>query len=157
MMMTGNETNMDVVYKENHMPGLEAFYDLYVSTGWNEKYQLTADEIYGSLPASWYMVSVYDGDKLVGFGRVLSDGKLHALITEMIVLPDYQGRGIGKEILSYITAVCREHEIRDIQLFAAKGKAGFYEKYGYTRRPEAGPGMEIEFKPFDRLKNQRSL
>lgn len=120
---------------------------MFESTGWNEEYKLTADEIHGAMSASWYIVSAYDGERLAGFGRVLSDGKLHALITEMIVLPDYQGQGIGRDILKYITDICVEHQIRDIQLFSAKGKAGFYEKYGYTRRPEAGPGMEIKILP----------
>jgi GNAT superfamily N-acetyltransferase len=74
-------------------------------------------------------------------------GKMHALITEMMVLPEYRGRGIGRRILEYLTRTCLEHQVRDIQLFAAKGKAGFYEKYGYSRRPDNGPGMEIKFKP----------
>jgi GNAT superfamily N-acetyltransferase len=137
----------NITYRENEMPGKDAFFLLYESTSWNKEYRLTPEEIYDCLPASWYMVSVYDDGRLVGFGRILSDGKMHALITEMIVLPEYQGRGIGKRILQYITDICLEHEIRDIQLFAARGKAGFYEKYGYTRRPDIGPGMEIKFKP----------
>lgn len=141
-----NRNAEKIIYKENHMPEKDAFFKLYESTGWNEEYKLTADEIFDCLSASWYMVSAYDEDRLVGFGRVLSDGKLHALITEMIVLPDYQGQGIGKAIIEFITSICLKHEIRDIQLFSAKGKAGFYEKYGYSRRPESGPGMEIKFK-----------
>lgn len=136
-----------IVYKEDHMPDKDAFCKLYLSTGWNDEYQLTGDEIYNCLPASWYMISAYDGDRLVGFGRALSDGKLHALITEMIVLPEYQGQRIGWTILEFLTAKCRRHEIRDIQLFSARGKAGFYEKFGYRRRPEAGPGMEIKYIP----------
>jgi len=139
--------SISVTYKENETPGKDAFFTLYESTGWNEEYRLTSDEIYQCIGASWYMVSAYDGKRLVGFGRILSDGKLHALITEMIVLPEYQGNGIGRQILKLITDVCFKHEIRDIQLFSAKGKAGFYEKFGYKRRPEKGPGMEIKYMP----------
>ena len=138
---------MDIIYKENVMPGSRAFFELFESTGWNEEYGLSADEIFLALKSSWYMVSVYDGERLVGFGRILGDGKLHALITEMIVLPEYQGRGIGGEVMRYLLDVCRSHGIRDIQLFSAKGKYGFYEKYGFSRRPEAGPGMEIKYLP----------
>ena len=137
------------VYIENEFPDKDAFYNLYLSTGWNEEYQLTSDELYECLTASWYIVSVYEGEQLVGFGRVLSDGKLHALITEMIVLPEYQKRGIGKQVLKMITEICIKQGIRDIQLFSAKGKAGFYEKYGYKRRPDSGPGMEIKNMPGD--------
>jgi hypothetical protein len=46
-----------------------------------------------------------------------------------------------------LTDVCVAAKIRDIQLFSAKGKSGFYEKYGFKRRPENAPGMEIKYKP----------
>jgi ribosomal protein S18 acetylase RimI-like enzyme len=138
---------MSITYKENQLPDRGAFFELFGSTGWNEEYGLSSDEIFHAIENSWYMVSAYDEGRLVGYGRVLSDGKLHALITEMIVLPEYQGRGIGREVLKYLTDICQSHKIRDIQLFSAKGKAGFYEKFGFSRRSEAGPGMEIKYKP----------
>lgn len=137
----------EFIYKENQCPGQDEFFHLYETTGWNREYGLEPEEMHRALSNSWYMTSAYDGDLLVGFGRVLSDGLMHALITEMIVLPEYQGRGVGKELLLRITKKCQEHKIRDIQLFSAKGKAGFYRKYGYSARPENGPGMEIKFKP----------
>ncbi|MCP4156595.1 MAG: GNAT family N-acetyltransferase [bacterium] len=139
---------MNIQYKENEIPNKEAFFDLFESTGWNKEYHLTAAEIHTALSASWYMVSVYKENRLVGFGRVLSDGKLHALITEMIIFPQHQGLGIGKKILEMLTAQCKAHEIRDIQLFSARGKAGFYEKYGFSSRPENAPGMEIKLKMY---------
>lgn len=138
---------MSIIYKENLLPDVENFFILFESTGWNEEYGLDKYEFHRAMGNSWNMCSAYDGEKLVGFGRVISDGKLHALITEMIVLPEYQGQGIGKEILRILTEFCTEAKIRDIQLFSAKGKAGFYEKYGFTRRPENAPGMEIKYKP----------
>jgi ribosomal protein S18 acetylase RimI-like enzyme len=138
---------MSIIYEENSLPNVEDFFTLFESTGWNDEYGLDKYEFHRAMGNSWYMCAAYDVEKLVGFGRVISDGKLHALITEMIVLPDYQGRGIGKEILKMLTDVCVAAKIRDIQLFSAKGKAGFYEKYGFTRRPENAPGMEIKYKP----------
>ena len=82
---------------------------------------------------------------MVGCGRMLGDGLLHALILDMIVHPDFQGRGVGRAILDHLVLKCKESRIRDIQLFSAKGKAGFYEKYGFSPRSAAGPGMEIKF------------
>ena len=38
---------------------------------------------------------------------------------------------------------CKRLQIRDIQLFCAKGKIGFFEKLGFKNRHEDGPGMEI--------------
>ncbi len=131
-----------ITYVENTLPEQESFFQLLLTTGWNDEYHFTSSDTQAALAASWYRVSAYDGDKLVGFGRVVSDGKWHALITEMIVLPEYQGQGIGKQVLQLLTKTCEKHEIRDIQLFAAKGKVPFYEKNGFQRRPEEGPGME---------------
>ncbi len=138
---------MSIEYIKDDIPEKGAFFQLFESTGWNEEYKLTADEMHQALSSSWVMVSAYDSEKIVGFGRVICDGKLHALITEMIVLPGYQGQGIGKHILEMLLEKCYRHEIRDIQLFSARGKAGFYEKYGFARRPDDAPGMGIKFKP----------
>jgi GNAT superfamily N-acetyltransferase len=62
----------------------------------------------------------------------------------MIVDPEHQGRGIGSEILNRIVSECRSHNIRDVQLFAAQGKSGFYEKHGFAARPPDAPGMELK-------------
>jgi len=123
-------------------PAGEQFWRLFQTTGWNKKYQLSPGELVQSLHASWFVISAYDGEKLVGFGRLVSDGVLHAMIYELIVLPEYQGRGIGGKILEDLVAKCREARVRDIQLFCAAGKRAFYEKRGFRVRPEDAPGMQ---------------
>ncbi|MCP4220525.1 MAG: GNAT family N-acetyltransferase [bacterium] len=137
---------MTFYYKTNELPGKEDFFDLFESTDWNNEYQLNAREIHDSLHSSWFMVSVYESSHLVGFGRIISDGKLHALITEVIVLPAHQGQGIGKEVMKRLLEKCKSADIRDIQLFSAKDKAGFYEKFGFSRRPQNAPGMGIKYR-----------
>jgi hypothetical protein len=37
---------------------------------------------------------------------------------------------------------CKLHNIKDVQLFCAKGKRGFYEKLGFEARTDDGPGMQ---------------
>jgi GNAT superfamily N-acetyltransferase len=61
---------------------------------------------------------------------------------EMIVLPAYQGQGIGGEILRRLVGKCQQAGIRDIQLFCAHGKRAFYEKRGFFARPDDAPGMQ---------------
>ena len=137
------ETPMNIRYAEQS-PASEEYFPLFLSTGWNDEYRFTEDEIRAAISGSWYVVSAYDGGKLIGFGRTISDGVHHALVVDMIVHPEYQGRGIGGEILKMIVVECRSHNIRDIQLFAAKGKAGFYERHGFAARPADAPGMELK-------------
>lgn len=127
---------------KTELPPVEQYFELFNTTGWNEEYGLTKEELYETLLKSYHMVSAYENSRLVGFGRILSDGVLHAMIYEMIVVPDYQGKGIGREILNRLVQKCKEDNIRDIQLFCAKGKRKFYEKHGFTAREEDAPGMQ---------------
>jgi GNAT superfamily N-acetyltransferase len=135
--------NEGMTYTEK-IPGKLDFFDLFATTGWNEAYRLQTDELYLALENSWFMFSAYNDEKLVGFGRIICDGVVHALILDLIVHPDFQSRGIGSQILNKLVDKCRLHKIRDIQLFSVKGKAGFYHKNGFKERPEGAPGMEIK-------------
>ena len=126
----------------SEIPATDQFWDLFQTTGWNEKYGLSSDELMQALHSSWYVLSAYEAKKLVGLGRLVSDGVLHAMVYELIVLPEYQGQGIGGQILEKLVKKCKDSGIRDIQLFCAVGKREFYEKRGFVARPDDAPGMQ---------------
>lgn len=126
------------------LPEKNEYFSLFNTTGWNEKYKASPDDLETANRNSWLVVSVYDENTLVGFGRVVTDFSLHAMIFDMIVLPEYQGRGIGRMVLNRLVCRCRELGIRDIQLFCAKGKRGFYEKNGFVPRADDAPGMQLK-------------
>jgi GNAT superfamily N-acetyltransferase len=126
----------------SEIPDSDQFWRLFESTGWNEKYQLTPGELMFALHSSWYTLGAYEGEQLIGFGRLVSDGVLHAMVYELIVLPNYQWHGIAGEILRRLIKRCQEAGIRDIQLFCAQGKRSFYEKRGFVTRPSDAPGMQ---------------
>ena len=44
-------------------------------------------------------ITAYDNEALVGCLRILSDGYYFGTITELLVLPEYQGQGIGSRLL----------------------------------------------------------
>lgn len=141
-----------IVFNER-IPAPDDYFELFETTGWNREYQADSDELATALRNSWFSVSAYDSDRLIGFGRVVSDGVLHAIIYDMIVRPDHQNQGIGTEILSRLIARCRKFGIRDIQLFAASNKAPFYHKFGFTSRPHDAPGMEFRSEKWQHLRN----
>lgn len=132
---------MSIAYR-NTLPTKDAFYALYQTTNWN---RFNADELHLALQNSWYMVSVFDDEqhRLIGFGRIISDGIYQTFIGDVIVLPEYQGRGIGKGIMTRLIEYCREQSIRWVQLTCAQGKRAFYEKLGFCARPEDAPGMQL--------------
>ena len=126
------------------IPDKHAFYELFITTEWNNKYQLSEDELFDALEKSWYCLSVYKSDTLIGFGRIICDGVVHALILDLITHPAYRNEGIGGAVLEKLITKCKEHNIRDIQLFCAKGYTGYYEKRGFRKRPDDAPGMEYK-------------
>ena len=71
-------------------------------------------------------ITAYDGDKLVGCLRILSDGYFFGTITELLVLPDYQKQGIGSKLLQ----LARENAPSLLYFGAQPGQETFYEKNG---------------------------
>ena len=71
-------------------------------------------------------ITAYDGDKLVGCLRILSDGYYFGTITELLVLPAYQRMGIGSKLLQ----LAKEHTPTMLYFGAQPGAEGFYEKNG---------------------------
>lgn len=89
-------------------------------------------------------VFAFDGVRLVGAGRALSDGVWRAVIYDVAVLPEYQSRGIGSTI---IRQLIQNAGVDVIMLYAAPGKEAFYEKFGFRRMKTA---MAIMPDPEDR-------
>lgn len=127
----------------SQVPDKEQFMTLFETTGWNRGYNATPQELIHAVANSQFIVAVYNDEELIGFGRVVTDGVLHAMIYDMIVHPSYQHKGIGTQILQELITKCNEAHIRDIQLFCAIGKREFYERIGFEARPIDGPGMQL--------------
>lgn len=74
-------------------------------------------------------ITAWDNEKLAGCVRLLTDGYFFGTITEILVHPDYQGKGIGKELMDMAW------ELSPTSLFigAQPGKEAFFEKAGFTK------------------------
>jgi GNAT superfamily N-acetyltransferase len=77
-------------------------------------------------------VGAWDGSRLVGSVRVLSDGYFFSTVAEVMVDPDYRKQGIGRELLRRALDVAPGH-----QLFigAPPGQERFVEAAGFRRGP----------------------
>lgn len=88
--------------------------------------------------------------ELVAMGRLLGDGAIYWYINDVYVLDEYQGQGIGREIMNRLVAYIKHNSLPETEvsvcLMCAKGKEGFYEKLGFRCRPHEyeGSGMELE-------------
>lgn len=76
------------------------------------------------------VVFVYHSDKLIGFGRVISDGVYQAAIYDVAVLPEYQGKHVGSTI---IKSIIKKIPYCNFILYASPGKEKFYEKMNFKK------------------------
>ncbi|MCP4673624.1 MAG: GNAT family N-acetyltransferase [Desulfobacula sp.] len=83
-----------------------------------------------SCEKSYLTCFAFDAAKLIGMGRALSDGECQAAIYDLVVLPEYQGRGVGKEIMEQIHS---RLTVETIILYSVPGKEVFYKKLGYRK------------------------
>ena len=87
---------------------------------------------------SFVVCSAYASDKLIGFGRAISDGEYQSAIYDVVVLPEFQGKGIGRLIMNSLLE--RLPKEATTHIYVAPGKQSFYEKQGF-RHLKTGMGL----------------
>ena len=80
------------------------------------------------------VVFAFDDEKLIGFGRAISDGIYQAAIYDIAVLPEYQGKDVGRSILNNIL---KSSPQCSFILYASPGKEAFYEKMNFKKMKTA--------------------
>ncbi len=89
---------MTIVYRNTHDVDLDQLTVLFNSVGW-ERRTAERERLAQLVRGSLYVVSAWDGARLVGFARAISDGAFNAYISTVAVLPAYQRRGLGRELI----------------------------------------------------------
>ncbi|WP_017299606.1 GNAT family N-acetyltransferase [Nodosilinea nodulosa] len=79
--------------------------------------------------------------RLVGFSRATSDHAFNATIWDVVVHPDFQGRGLGKELMRQLIKKLRSEDISNVTLFADPQVVDFYKGLGFMPDPEGIKGM----------------
>ena len=100
-----------------------------------------------ALNNAFHITTVRDNGRAIGMIRVLSDGSYANFITDVMVIPEYQHQGIGKEMMrrtvDYIRGTLQPGETIVLYLMSAIGKEEFYKQFGFRTRPNEvwGAGM----------------
>jgi GNAT superfamily N-acetyltransferase len=96
-----------------------------------------------ALPNTLFAVVIEDCGRAVGMGRVVGDGGTVFQVADIAVLPEHQGRGLGKRILDAIDVWLRQTARPGafVNLFADHGVAPLYARYGFRARNPDEPGM----------------
>lgn len=135
-----------IIFKENNK-NIKEFNLLYDSVGWgayNEKISKKA------LDNTFYSISVYDDDKIIGYGRLIGDTICFIYVQDVMVLPEYQGQKIGtmimKKLLEKVNEIKKENSDVRVYLGASKNREKFYEKFGFIKRIDADLGFGMILK-----------
>lgn len=105
-----------------------------------------------ALKNSLYTLIAMDGEKPAGMARVVGDGGYVYFICDVIVRPDHQSMGLGRQIIEtvlvWLEKQVREEETIMVNLMSAMDKEPFYEKLGFHKRPfeNHGSGMSLWLK-----------
>jgi ribosomal protein S18 acetylase RimI-like enzyme len=91
----------------------------------------SAEHLKRTYAKSLFKCFVLSDERLVGAGRVVGDGIDTAYLCDVVVHPDFQGRGLGKALVLKLKELSAGH--RKIILYANPGKEDFYRKLGFRR------------------------
>lgn len=110
----------------------EDFVRLRIETGFAE---IPVEHARKALQNGLVNVSALYRGELVGMGRLVGDGAMYWYLQEIIVLPQFQGRGIGRLIVNHLVEYARVNsasgKFTTVGGVSARGKEPFYEKMGF--------------------------
>ena len=132
--------------KENNK-NIYEFNSLYNSVGWGAY----DDEITKkALDNTFYSVSVYDDNEIIGYGRLIGDTICFLYVQDIMVKPEYQGRQIGtlimNKLLEKVNEIKKENTDLRVYLGASKNREKFYEKFGFVKRIDVDLGYGMILK-----------
>lgn len=107
---------------------------------------VSREEVERAARNSSLVVGAYVGDELVGYLRVVSDKVTFGWISDVVVDPAYQRRGIGKAMVRY---ALRHPEHQGFRRWVLKTRdaQGVYAACGF--RPVAEPEQWMDYRPSD--------
>jgi predicted GNAT family N-acyltransferase len=118
-----------VDYSFDRQIELEQLQNLLRQTGWAN--QRSIEGVQKMLEGTPLTLGAWEGDRLVGFVRVLSDGIYRALIDDVVVEESKRGTGIGSELMRQL--IERLTEVEEVFLHCGEQVVPFYEQHRFER------------------------
>lgn len=136
---------MKIIINEYKGYSRDEIYPLYERAGWTN-YTSNEKMLEAAYLNSALILAAYDGDKLVGIIRVVGDGHSIIFIQDIIVLPEYQRRGIGTMLMR--TILERYAEVYQIELATdnTEKTIAFYKSLGFHEMSDMGCAAFIRIK-----------
>ena len=127
---------------------VEDFQRLHIALGWKV---LDNSAVKKALKNSMFVVSAVEDDKTIGMARIIGDGYTHGFLCDVMVLPSFQGRGVGKLLVQNLMERLQEYVNKNcdefmVELTPTKNNASFYVKCGFKHKPEEMEGCYLWLK-----------
>lgn len=110
---------------------------LYASVGWTA-YTDQPETLRRGFENSLLTLAAYEENRLIGVLRAVGDGQTIVFMQDLLILPEYQRRGVGTALLRELLA--RYPQVRQIELTADDSPSllAFYRKTGFVPMSELG-------------------
>lgn len=72
-----------------------------------------------------------ENEKLIGFVSVISDGAAAAFMVDLMVHPDYQKQGLGKELVHRVVKYSKSIGVQCVHVTFNQTEEEFYRKCGF--------------------------
>ncbi len=92
------------------------------------------EDVERSIAWSEPVASVWDGTRMIGFGRATSDGAYRAVIWDIVVDLDYRRQGLGRKLVETLISHPHVRRAERVYLFTTH-QQGFYERIGFVENP----------------------
>ena len=119
----------DYFYEFTNKIALSDLEILFAQTDWT--WRRSAIGLQTMLNHSPVCLVVWDGNKLIGFVRAVTDDVYRAYVEDMIVDREYRGEGIGSEMMRRLLE--RLEHVEEITLNCDLKLTDFYRQFGFTR------------------------
>lgn len=120
---------------EGRLPDRADVVALYRANAWSSAER--PDELMAALAQSHSLVTAWDGSSLIGLGNAISDGHLVVYYPHVLVLPEWQGKGVGKAIMRCLQQ--RYQGFHQQILMADGASTEFYRNMGFERAGKTVP------------------
>lgn len=127
-------------------PTLDEFHELRNAVDWNLPSKgISSERAQISLDASPLCVIALDQGKIIGMVRLSGDLGMYGYIQDTIILPGFQGKGVGTKMMNMIMERVNGLTGYMLGVCPSKVSVSFYEKFGFKQRPQDPNGfMSIE-------------
>lgn len=126
---------MPITYKDIHNFNEKDLQELFLSVGWSSGH--FPDKLVVAMKNFETVYTAWDNDKLIGLICAMDDGIMTAYIHYLLVNPDYQNLGIGKQLVDKMKIKYKNY-LR-IVIVAYNNEVGFYESCGFKKTDDASP------------------